>query len=133
MQPTPCQCLPSWRRGDRFRRKPAGRRRDPARSSFWRASSRPIATFSFLSDEVEKQAHSLLFPAEMMDHHLSFRSNAAPLPQETNVAEEVRFDRHGIVACHVSRCIGALDVKLIGLRDHGARIVDAGGRVQRHL
>lgn len=62
---------------------------------------RTIAAFSFLSKQIEKQLDRLLFLAEMMDYHLSLGSNATPLAKQADVPEEVRFDRHGIVAGHI--------------------------------
>ncbi|ANH08961.1 hypothetical protein shn_33030 (plasmid) [Shinella sp. HZN7] len=86
-----------------------------------------------MSKQIEKQFDSFLFPPEMMDHHLTLRANAAPLPEQANIAKEVRFDRHGVVACHVLRHVRAFDIEMVGLRDHEIRIADRGNRVQRHL
>lgn len=41
--------------------------------------ARTVATLSFLSEQIEKQLHSLLFSTEMMDHHLPTGPDAAPL------------------------------------------------------
>lgn len=67
----------------------------------WPASARSIATFSLLPKKVEKQLDGFLFPPEMMDHHLSLGSNAAPSAKQTNVSEQTGFNRHGIIARHV--------------------------------
>lgn len=92
-------------------------------------NARTIAAVSFLSEQIEKQPDRLLFPAEMMDHHLSLGSNATPPPQETDIAKEVRFDRHGKVAGHIPRGIRAFEIEAVGLRDHDVRIADPDNRV----
>lgn len=63
--------------------------------------ARAVTAFSLLSEQIEKQFDGIFFPSEMMDHHLAFGSNAAPFTQETDVPEQVGFDRHGVVARHV--------------------------------
>lgn len=95
--------------------------------------TRTITALSFLSQQIEKQPDRFLFVAEMMDYHLTSRSNAAPLAKQANIPEQVWLNRHRIVASHVSRCIGTFDVEVVGLRDHETRIADPGGCVQRHL
>lgn len=107
----------------------------PARRAFSyrHGGTRTIAALSFLPEQIEEQTDCFLFPPEMMNHHLSLGSDAAPFPKQADVPEEVRFDRHRIVAGHVPRGIGAFDIKMVGLRDHEKRIVDLGNPVQRHL
>ncbi len=86
--------------------------------------ARPITAFPLLSEQIEKQLDGFLFPSEMMDHHLSLASDAAPFPEQAHIAKEVRFDRHGVIACHVPGGVRALDVEMVGLRDHERRIAD---------
>lgn len=95
--------------------------------------ARAVTAFSLLSEQIEKQPHGFFFPSEMMDHRLTLCANAPPFPEQANIAEEVRFDRHGIVARHVLRYIGAFDIEVIGLCDHETRIADPRNRVQRQL
>ncbi len=116
--------------GDDEVKRPASARRT---SSIRRGRSRMITASSLLPEQIEKHQDRIFFPVEMMDHLLAGGSDAAPSPPQAGIAEQGRFNRHGVITGHVSRDVRPFDVELIGLRDHADRVGDFGISVQRHL
>ncbi len=78
-----------------------------------------VSARSSLPHKLKEQADCLFLPREMMLPPLAIRADAAPSADETGLAEQVGLNRHGIIAGHVFLGVGAFDVKLVRLRNHG--------------
>ena len=96
-------------------------------------ATRRIATFPFLSKDREEKRDRIMLIREAMLLRLAARTNTSPAPGQTDMTKQGWFDRHGIEAGHVLRRVMALDVEVIGLRDHGARFARGRLLVQRLL
>ena len=79
---------------------------------------RPISARPFLAKQVEEQADCFFLPLEMMDHLLARCADTPPAPGQAGIAEQGLLDCHRIVAGHVFRSLGPLDVDMVGLCDH---------------
>lgn len=95
--------------------------------------SSSVTPGSLRSQQVEKHRHCLFFPIKVMHHRLSPGADASPAACQTRCAEQSRLDRKRIEARHVLCRVGAFDIEMIGLSEHGTRIADRRIQVQRHL
>jgi len=77
--------------------------------------------------------NGIFFPLEMMRLLLACRADAAPSSGEAGRSEQRRLYGHRIVAGHVSRRVGALDIQLVGLGDHVGIVTDQSIAVQRQF
>jgi hypothetical protein len=93
----------------------------------------PVSTASLLSEKIEEGSDSVSLSGEMLDLHLPLRSDPAPTACQTNFAEQVGLDRHGIEASHVASLIRAFDIELVGLTEHGSIIARSPSFVQREI
>lgn len=97
------------------------------------ARLRAVTAHAFAAQQLQEELHGPFLFVEMMLHGLTTRADPSPSAGEADVAEQGRLDRHGIEPSHVLRGIHPLDVKLVGLHDHGARIALFDFKVQRLL
>jgi hypothetical protein len=92
---------------------------------------RSVTSHAFATQQFQEEQNGIFLPFEMMLPRLATRADAPPSSGQTDVSEQGRLDRHGVVPGHVSRGVLPLDVKLVGLRDHNDRIALSGFKVQR--
>lgn len=79
---------------------------------------RPVSARPPLSQKLKEEPDCLFLPREMMLSPLTSCTDAAPSADETGIAEQIRFNRHGIVAGHVFLGVDAFDIELVALRNH---------------
>jgi hypothetical protein len=79
---------------------------------------RPVSTRPPLSQKLKEEPDRLFLLRKMMLPPLTSCADTAPSTDETGLAEQIRLDRHGIVAGHVLLGVGAFDIKLVALRNH---------------
>ena len=77
-----------------------------------------VSTRPPLSQQFEEEFDCLLLPREMMHPALTAGANATPSADKTGLAEQIRFNRHGVVTGHVLRGVLSFDIELVGLGDH---------------
>lgn len=95
--------------------------------------SRSVSARALLSEKCEKELDRFLLALEMMHQPLTPSTDASPSTDEARLTEQRWFDRHCIVAGHVFRRVYPLDIKLVGLCNHGGKIAQQSVRVQREI
>lgn len=86
--------------------------------------------FALFGKQFEIQLNGLILMLEHMNLMLAAATDAASASQKRCLSKQGRLNRERIKPCHVLRGIDPLDIKIIGLGNHGARIVSLRFRVQ---
>lgn len=92
-----------------------------------------VSATSLPAKKIEEGCDSISLFGEMLDLHLAVRSDPAPAAGQTDLAEQIRLDRHGIEASHVPGLIRTFDIELVGLTEHGSIIARPPFYVQREI
>jgi hypothetical protein len=93
----------------------------------------PISAASLPAEKIEEGSYSVSLSGKMLDLHLALRSDPAPAACQANLAKQIGLDRHGIEARHVASFVGAFNIELVGLNEHGSIIARSPIFVQREI